>query len=94
MKISMLDISTAHVSEQTAGWLDELLTKSESPISIYGKGEYGWFINVHTVDDMERENKIPEDLRLVMDFARKRLCSWIMFDRDAETINKLPKFVW
>ena len=80
--VKMLDLSTGHVSAETAARLD-------AGNFGYVKGEYGWI-----VPTLRLSNEVPDDLAKVMAYARDLDCSWIMFDRDADIIPDLPTFDW
>jgi hypothetical protein len=82
----MLDLSTAHVSDETRQRLDD----GELIPAGYAKGEYGWFVPVIDNDD----DHTPPELRAIMEFARKQNCQWLMFDRDADQIDGLATFDW
>lgn len=85
----VLELSTQHISEVTAGLLN---TSMISGISVYHKEEYGWFIYVSPEE--EENEQIPDDLNEVLKFSRSNDCSWIMLDRDYDTIKELPTFEW
>lgn len=81
-----MDLSTGHISHQTAEWLDE----NPEGIIMYPKGEYGWFIHVSE----ETDEQVPADLAKVLKFAQKKNCAWLVLDRDGESIDELEKFDW
>lgn len=87
-----LDISTGHVSKETAEWIEEQTTTRsfEGGVIAYMKGEYGWIVYVHE----EVGDDVPLDLVEVLVYARKKKCIWIMFDADGEQIKQLPMFDW
>lgn len=85
-----LDLSTGHVSAATAEWLDMNARKLIS-YKIQLKGEYGWLIFALSE---EFDVEVPEDLLKVINYAKAKKCTWIMFDRDGATIDKLPYFEW
>ncbi|WP_047155442.1 hypothetical protein [Aneurinibacillus tyrosinisolvens] len=90
----LLTISTAHISPNTACWLDEqasLTGRNKVQLIVYPKGEYGWFLPVY--DEMiDPEKKFPRDLLFVLGYALGADCSWIIFDPDAD--DTLQKFDW
>jgi hypothetical protein len=88
--VSMLDLSTGHVSEETA----KRLTESPDSIGfpVYAKGDYGWIVWAGSRGD--GNDGIPADLANVITFARERGCEWIMFDCDAPLSDSLPSFDW
>lgn len=82
-----LTLSTAHITEETARWLDT----NPDRFVIYPKKNYGWFISVGELEDFEG---IPSDLVFLIGYAMGSDCCWIQLDRDAETIMELPTFDW
>ncbi len=94
---SILDISTAHVSESTGAMLNtwaELACPPGAAI-VHNKGEYGWLVYVPSeMSSREDKHLIPDDLWDVMVYAHAKGCDWIMFDRDGVTIPALKEFEW
>ena len=96
----ILDISTAHVSEETAGKLGDALQQwlETAPFIAYTKSrhndEYGWWVYVPSEPGREMEPGFPADLKTCMEHARSLGCDWIMFDRDGVTIDALPDYDW
>jgi len=86
--LKMLDLSTAHVSKETAQMLDD--DRLSDFVVPYQKGDFGWFIWVPPVE----HEGVPADLRAVLAYARTQQCDWVMLDCDAETIDNLPSFDW
>lgn len=94
MIVHMLDLSTAHITQQTGLWLDTTGLDSGSPVVGYEKKEYGWLISVPSEWEEGQAERIPGDLLAVMTYARAKRCAWIMFDRDADEVLKLPTYEW
>ena len=90
----MLDLSTGHVSFETSEWIERNIENPNCDLTIYNKSEYGWWMRVPDEMDDSDELDIPSDLRVVLEYARHHGCLWVMFDRDAETISRLPEFYW
>jgi hypothetical protein len=89
--VSMLDLSTGHVTEATA---KRLTDRPESiGLPVYPKGEYGWIVWAGT-ESVTRVVDVPADLVTVVKFAQERGCEWIMFDCDAPLSDSLPSFDW
>ena len=90
---SILDINNSHISEGTATWLENQINhRSTSPVIVYDKTDYGWFVHVFEEDE-QRQNELPKDLSKIFNYARKHSCSWIMLDQEGdELINELPTF--
>ena len=90
----VLSISTAHISAET----DEKLRNGdmdEAGMSVYEKGEFGWFIFVdHVVECFWYKDEIPEDLMRCIRLAQANHCEWLCLDRDAETVDNLPTYDW
>lgn len=82
----VLEISTAHVSEDTAQWLSQ----EDCSLIVYKKGEYGWIILVPE----EEDKTTPQDLHQIFEVARNNGCDWVMLDCDAFTIENLPVYDW
>lgn len=76
----MLVISTGHLTEETC---------NSGKIG-YEKGEYGVFVWVPP----EVDEDAPQDLRVCHHLARINDCDWLMFDRDADTVDELPLYDW
>lgn len=85
----VLELSTQHICKNTATLLDNTLT---TQIAAYQKKEFGWFIYVSSEENENTD--IPNDLSHIINFARLNNCSWVMLDRDCDTIDQLPTFDW
>ncbi|MEK3955921.1 MULTISPECIES: DUF5983 family protein [unclassified Psychrobacillus] len=89
---SMLTISTAHISEETAKLIE---SNAIQGLIHYQKNEYGWFIYTGVEEDeVELKEDLPEDLKSVMDVAIRHNCIWLCLDRDAELAKDLPIYHW
>lgn len=87
--IQCLELSTAHITEATANaWP----TREDFPL--VANYEYGMFVHVPPPDDDERLDKLPCDLRVVIEYARERGCTLIRFDKDAYAVEGLSVFDW
>jgi hypothetical protein len=86
-------ISTAHVAETTAKRLDNTPAK-EWPCLGGPYGEYGWFLYAHDENSGVGKDAIPAELFDVMTWARTQGCDYILFDCDADQIDRLPAFNW
>lgn len=90
---SCLELSTANIQERTSQWLSE----DPEGIIVYPKGEFGFFILVSDPDEDNDENNgenIPQDLKLIMEYAIGLRCSWIIIDRDYFENHNLPSYEW
>lgn len=93
---NMLVVSTAHITEKTANWLNELCEIDQDILVLYPKSNYGWFIYVN-LDEPENltENKdIPEDLRTVLKLVVREKCCWLCLDRDGFEIDHIRTYEW
>lgn len=94
--VKTLQLSTAHISRETAKWIERCLEEFDVPdLIIYEKQTYGWFILVpNPVDSPERLSDVPDDLRRVIEYAIKHECYWVVLDCDADCTSELPEFEW
>ncbi len=76
-----LDLSTAHVTKETARLLDAKLCYAVNTGT-------GWFIFVLP------ENPDVADLAAVFDLARKSDCDYVLMDCDADVLEELPSWDW
>ena len=84
----MLTLSTAHITKRTAERLDE--TSNPMNLSVYAKGEYGWYI----YDWDDRDTEIPDDLRDIFRFAQEHDCQVVCLDCDGDESDALPTYEW
>mgnify|MGYP006288803283 FL=1 len=80
-----LDISTIHISLKT-------LDHDSLPFHIasYPEGVFMWI-----PDDLEDcQETIPDDLKVVFQFATDRACNIVRFDADGFQFPELPEFDW
>ena len=95
MEVSkMITLSTAHITEETSKMLEN--PNNKLPLSIYNKGQFGWFIYVptETKDDSETLKELPKDLAILYMFARYNEFEVICLDCDGDTVDKLPIYDW
>lgn len=88
-----LTVSTAHVSEQTAAKLKYEPTMNQLWISVYEKGEYGFWIYVPEYLP-EMAVNIPEDLFRCLSLAQRNGCEWLCLDCDGEVLESLAVYDW
>ncbi len=81
----MLVISTAHLAPGDV----ELLT---DVAGVYEKGEYGYFVNIPAKE--HQRDDLPQSLQDILDFGRDSQAEWVMIDRDAEIVDRLPTYDW
>jgi hypothetical protein len=85
----MLDISTAHISQETC----DAATAKAITWANTGPTEFGFIVYVHD----ERDDETFNDLWDVIEFARAWGFEYVMFDRDAPHLPEgsgLPVFDW
>lgn len=83
-----LTLSTGHVSEDTIKKLEEEPDTNEMNLSVYPKGEYGfWIYCSDTLIDYPEH--IPNDLWACMLLANKNDCKWLCLDCDGEESDEL-----
>lgn len=87
------EISTAHISEETAAKIQHEVELNEMMLSVYEKDGYGWWIYLGNIDSMSVW-RIPDDLLNLICLAIKNGCDWLCLDRDAEIIEELTTFDW
>ena len=98
--VRMLEISTAHVTKETADLLThevELIKAGEpcgTTISVEDHRGFGWLIHVQTDDYEAYEADMPEDLRCAVAYARKLGCCWLLLDQAASQIEALASYDW
>lgn len=88
-----LKMSTAHLKEGTIGMLKDM----DIPYCVIY--EEGVFISVLDLDHIDAQmrklyDELPEDLRILQDYARKLGVSLIWLDRDADITEGLPVYEW
>lgn len=96
-KETMLVVSTAHIKESTAQWLNKQVEQKSvnSEVILFPKGEYGWFIYVNLDENDNIENlNIPEDLSKLLTITAQEDCYWLCLDRDGFEIDSLPRYEW
>lgn len=91
---AVLTLSTAHVCEGTAKWLDELQEgMGHCPtIAVYSKGEFGWWL--HLMDDFGPISDLPEDLQPLITYIHERGIGWLCLDRDGPEDAQFTLYEW
>lgn len=96
----MADLSTAHVQQADAPLLDEWAKKdSPSPLVVYSKGEYGWFVHLQSGAGEQselamREAGASDALVNLVHGLHERGFHFLNLDRDAEETGEFPVFEW
>lgn len=93
--VSMLTLSTAHITEETA---EKMEVVGFECLAVYVKGEYGFFIPVPDLSMLHEDScfhdELPEDLFACLKFAASQDCCWLMLDNDCEMASGLPVYDW
>ena len=100
MIYKMMELSTAHVTKETAEKMSNdavNMYANTSGVALYGKSGYGYFVSVPEdlkYNDDTIFSEIPSDLLECLKYAFSHDCEWIMFDCDAAKISELPTYEW
>lgn len=86
---NMITLSMNHITEGTANFLKA--DKYET-LTVYPKGEYGFFVYLNWNDF--RDEDLPEDLWNCLKLARSYNCDMICFDCDATEVDCLDTYEW
>lgn len=87
-----LDVSTAHVTEETMNVLKSLAVSGGIQGHSLAVYDLGAFITVH--EDCEHADAIPADLRSVMDFAASKGCYVVRLDASGNEYEELKTYDW
>ena len=90
-----LDISTAHYSQETDKFLQNVVDETQDfSLKVIDTG--AGFIIPAMIDALDTDDLdvIPEGLMAVMGYAEAKGCLYIRFDRDGELIDDLPTWEW
>lgn len=91
----MLDVSTSHITEETARKLDvEVFGIMDGMDLVVYKKECGWFVAVPSDLENLPVNRIPEDLKQCLEVAIEHDCTWIVFDCDVAVVEGLKTYEW
>lgn len=85
--LDMLELSTAHISENTARLLENNECKD---LILSAWMEYGWIIYTNSTLTTD----VPEDLARVLRYAHGLGISYVKIDRDGEVLESLPTYEW
>jgi len=87
---TLLDLSTAHLSQETCRDLN-----SYEGVTAY-ETKYGWLMYIPAQDaaELAHNGDWPPELLPIVNLARTHGCDYILFDRDAPETNLLPTFDW
>lgn len=88
--LKYLDISTGYVSRNTM----ELLESCRPCGMTVAPYEFGAFVSVPPLEQLIEESDAPDDLKMVLTFARKHGCDVVRLDSDGGLVDGLPYFEW
>ncbi len=80
----VLDLSTAHMPESLPSFGDLR----------YCGTEYGFVVFLGAFDDPEDWSGVPPWLWPIVSAAKALGCGMLNFDRDAESVDFLPRYEW
>ncbi|WP_052343675.1 hypothetical protein [Bacillus massiliigorillae] len=95
---NMLTLSRVHISKETEQWLNKqvsLSNEGKMDVSVFGKGEGGWFIPVNArvfTEEVKASKSIPVEFFDVYNYAITHKCTWIMIDHEAAVTEELPTY--
>lgn len=95
------DLSTAHLTEDLARWLEEECQRrsfgeaTEGMPSVWNLGT-GFFIWIPDpeFDHPDFDRVVDPILKRILEYAREAGADYVLLDRDADTCDALPVFDW
>jgi hypothetical protein len=91
MVLKMLDLSAAHVTQQTMDWI---LSEAFDGCS-YQLLEYGALVLVDAEKRrLEEIGLEAPDLAACFEYAASLGCTWLKLDRDGEPLSQLKTYDW
>lgn len=87
--LTVLDLSTTHLRQETC----DRLNSYQGVIA--HKMEYGWlmYVPAEPDDDVDKD-RWPTELPPIVALARDNGCTYVLFDRNAGTTDRLRTFDW
>ena len=85
-----LDICTSHLTMDTVNKLCE----NKIPYTTAYPYEEGLFLIVPSSTYEPNNIKRPNDLNILLNYAKQHDCSIVRLDRDADEINELTTYEW
>lgn len=87
-------LSTAHLTVQTAGLLDQWASwpPTDRPIDI-AASVYGWFVPTRLPGEAQQV-QLPDDLLKLMAFGREHAFRFLLLDCDGDSADALPVHDW
>lgn len=99
----ILTVSTGHIAQGTLELLEQEPEANNMGLSVYQKGEFGYFIYLPDPHDASAnrtspggrtqfgfDGAVPDDLQKILQYCQDLGCSVLCFDCDAERIPYLP----
>lgn len=86
-------VSAAHISEETAEWLDRKTLHRPTVSSIVWAFAGGWLIDAAAAF-YEKASDMPDDIWQVCAWGVEGNFEWVRIDRDGDLIADLPVFDW
>lgn len=88
-KVQMLVLSTAHLREATCNeWLPNC------PWACFEKAEWGYFLYACDDPGITHVDSVPNEIKLIVEYALSVGCSWIMLDCDGPVQDGLVVYEW
>lgn len=94
---TVLDISTAHITAETADALGQDMKPGRlwNTVNYLHWHEYGWIIYIGDDDDIAYLSESGfSDLAACMRLAKEAGCQYLKLDCDGTTVEELPTYVW
>lgn len=88
-----LDLSTAHITEQTNTFLNRESQWQIADVIVYRK-DCGYFVCVPESLEELKQMDIPKDLKACLRLALKHKCNWLVLDGGAEIVDGLKTYEW
>lgn len=86
--MKVLDVSNAHIRRSSRCWVAS---------NAMMEGDYGWFVSVSRLDDDNDavdEDKMPAEVKQIMQLAVDNGCDYVLFDADAPRYSQFEVFDW
>lgn len=85
--MKVLDVSITHIRRSSRCWVSRAAMMD---------GQYGWFVSVSRLeeDDVVDEDKMPVEVRRIMEWAVDNDCEYVLIDQDGTPYEQFEKFEW
>lgn len=90
--LKVLELSTAHVSPDTATLLDRGAPVGTTYYELVCGA--GWLLLVPESDEALDNESLTKDIASIITYARGHGCRWVLFDGDADKVADLPTWEW